>query len=533
MLATTELQKVPETVVSRCQSFTFRRFSTSEIVTQLDKILTTELKRRKLVVPEDDRAKILDLVARSAEGGMRDAQVTLDQVLVFSRERLDYDSVRRFLGTVEAEVLEGFVRALHERRADDLLLQIEELTSTGQDLELFVKNLSDYVRDLLILRTAPGKPQLVTAAPDRHVQLRDLAGSTSAAFLLNVASATLKLSEEMKGSSQARFLLEFAVIRLTKVDLVDDISQIQARLQELEKRVGGGGGGNAPSGGGGGGGEVAAPQAPAQNFAPVASVQPQAVAPAPMRRESVNQEVSTPTAVAVMPDPVVVASPAVEVGPETVAPSAPAAFDSASPLEFQKRLLEAATARNAYGLRTTLLETCLVSLSDSAFVLGAKSSDGYTLAHLDTGHNQAMLREIALEITGRELSLRVQPVQEMHLPFSAVAAPGQPIPAAASPRSQPPVVASVSVTPSTPRAEAGPPAAVAAKESDRGASEEEPAPRKIIFTADLRNASKAPVKGQALRQLLEKHSDLQELVDKVKAAFHVDDAQITFLRSIV
>lgn len=227
--------------------------------------------------------------------------------------------------------------------------------------------------------------------------------------------------------------------------------------------------------------------------------------------------------------------------PEPVAPAASAAIpgDVMAPAEFQRRLLEAVAARNAYGLHTTLLETCLVSLTDSAFVLGARPNDRYTMAHLDTNHNQTMLREIAQEITGREMSVRVQPVQEFERPFTAVAVPGSTMPPPAPParKAAPrPAAAGPAPAAATQAAASAPPAPVrGGVQADGPAADasESDAPRRVIFTAELKHASKVPVKGSALRQLLEKHADLQELVDKVKAAFKVDDAQITFSRSIV
>ena len=264
VLATTELHKVPETIVSRCQSYAFRRFTVPEIAKQLGRIFDIEVGRRGLTVVPEEREGILDLLARNAEGGMRDAQVALDQVLVLSREKVEFDTVRRFLGSVRIDVLDRFVRGLHGRQTEELLCLVDELVNSGQDLERFVKNFAEEVRDLLIARTAPRKPELLNVSSDRHLALQELAGSLPVPFLLNVAAAFVKLADEMKMSTQSRFLLEYTVIRLTLVDPVEDVASIVTHLQELERKIGGGGGG-IPKSRSTPGAQAVAPAAPRQD----------------------------------------------------------------------------------------------------------------------------------------------------------------------------------------------------------------------------------------------------------------------------
>src|SRR5690606_9512179 len=105
-----------------------------ELKGQLGHILDIETKARGITVSDENRGRILDLISRNAEGGMRDAQVTLDQVLVLSKGELDFDSVRRFLGMADKEALNAFVERLHERDSKGLLELIEELVAQGQDL---------------------------------------------------------------------------------------------------------------------------------------------------------------------------------------------------------------------------------------------------------------------------------------------------------------------------------------------------------------------------------------------------------------
>ncbi|MDD4278518.1 MAG: DNA polymerase III subunit gamma/tau [Candidatus Sumerlaeales bacterium] len=237
ILATTDPQKVPETIVSRCQCFNFRRFSINELEQHLGMILDKELERRHTKVDTADREKILQMIAQNAEGGMRDAQVALDQVLVLTGDKLDYETVRRFLGAVDFDMLDKFLIAMKERNAEALLGLINDLVASGQDLELFVKTLTIFIRNLLIARTAPNHPELLNMAQDRHAQLVALALSMPISFLLNSSSALLALPEKMKQASQIRFLVEVTLLRLITVDAVEDIDVLLNRIQALENAI--------------------------------------------------------------------------------------------------------------------------------------------------------------------------------------------------------------------------------------------------------------------------------------------------------
>lgn len=235
ILATTELHKVPATIVSRCQCFQFRRFTTYEIVNHLGKILDSEAAERGLTVEPEEKRKILELVARAAEGGMRDAQVALDQVLVLCRDRLDYETVRRFLGGIQSDVLEKFVRGILERKTQDLLLLLDDLISRGLDLERFVKSVAEFCRNLLLVRQVPEGAALVDLPPDQLPSMQELANQFSTSSLINLCSTMVRLVDAVKASSSARFLLELEIVKLTCLDPEDDLDKLIASLKSLER----------------------------------------------------------------------------------------------------------------------------------------------------------------------------------------------------------------------------------------------------------------------------------------------------------
>jgi DNA polymerase-3 subunit gamma/tau len=281
VLATTEIHKVPETIVSRCQSFQFRRFSEDELTGQLGYIFDTELNRRSVVVDPEDRRKILDLLARSADGGMRDAQVLLDQILVLATDHLDYETVRRFVGAVDTGRLDGFVGMLHDRKTPELLEFVGELVDAGQDLEVFTKALLDECRNLLVLKAAPQSEGLVVGSPERLAECVTLAARLPVAFLVDLSEQAVALTEAMKTAANPRFLLELFVVRLSRIRPVDDLDRILKRVDDLEKALKSGG---AVAGGGGSPIRNEAPTAPAAMNEPSREE-----APAPFTRAELTQ----------------------------------------------------------------------------------------------------------------------------------------------------------------------------------------------------------------------------------------------------
>jgi DNA polymerase-3 subunit gamma/tau len=508
VLATTDLQKVPETILSRCQCFAFRRFSVNEIVDHLGMILDQEAAQRGIQVPESDRHAVLELIARSAEGGMRDAQVTLDQVLVLCRDRIDLDAVRRFLGGIQADILDSLVREIHARKTEDLLARIQDLADSGHDLERFARSFAEYLRDLVIAQSAPGKPELVNVSADRHSDLKALARLFAPAFLLNLAGSFVGLADEMKMSSQPRFLLELALIRLTQVDAVDDIDRIVARLSDLEKALAGGASG-----------------AQARHAAPAT-----AAAPPPREACAIEADLEEPAAVA-YPGPQVQPSSAPMVAegesrggeirdsglvaeepapPPPVAPAptpAPQPSTDLTPQAFLDVLRERVVPRNHY-LHISLLEATVVSFSHTMLVLGVNPSDRFTYNHLNRTASLQILREVAREVLGREIGVRLEFISgdtaESRAPEAA--------PPAAAPAPFP--VTPLGVRPSQ---DAHPPLPIPADPAlSAAAPPAQPAAKPVVL------------RGAALADFLAKHADVEGVFRKVKEVFQLDDTQICY-----
>ena len=139
IFATTEPNKIPETVISRCQYFEFKRISINDVVEQL--MLIT--KKESINVSRD----ILTLIAKSAEGSMRDALVAMDQILSFSGDTIKEEDVKIILGFVGREVLSSFMNSIIKKDIQNILKLVKELTINGTDLRIFCKEFLEYIRN--------------------------------------------------------------------------------------------------------------------------------------------------------------------------------------------------------------------------------------------------------------------------------------------------------------------------------------------------------------------------------------------------
>lgn len=206
MMATTELEKIPETVLSRAQVYEFRTISSKAIAAQLRRIADAE----GITVADES----LQLIARDAEGSMRDAQSKLDQVIAFTGATVAADDVATVLGLVGRDLLFDIVQAV----ADEASAAAFELTARavemGYDLRAVCRELSRVVRDLLVLSVDPARiadPEI--AGETERDRLKTLAGRFSREDLLRAFDLLVKAEAEIRAAAQPRFNLEMALLR--------------------------------------------------------------------------------------------------------------------------------------------------------------------------------------------------------------------------------------------------------------------------------------------------------------------------------
>jgi DNA polymerase-3 subunit gamma/tau len=232
VLATTEKHKVLPTIISRCQSFDFRRPSVETLVEKLAEISDAE---NIEVEPE-----ALTVIAREGRGSFRDAEGLLDQLSSFAEGRITAPMVRELLGGVGPESLIETTYALHERRAPDALRIVDRLSGGGKDLGQFVGELLAHLRNLMLLPYAP-EIALAGIGAEERPPLEEQANTVPTAEVVRLVTALDDAKNRMRRGGDPKLELELVFLKLTRDYAEPDLASILARLETLEKTVEDGG----------------------------------------------------------------------------------------------------------------------------------------------------------------------------------------------------------------------------------------------------------------------------------------------------
>ena len=313
IMCTTDPQKVPETIQSRCQRFDFHRLSNEEIIARLGAVCTAED-----VQFEGDA---LDLVAHRAQGGMRDALTMLEQLIAFGDGNVTMEVANDVLGSLDVDDMSGIVRSIATRDAAACFTWVSEYVETGADLARFVRDLAAYVRDLYVLSLTDGA--VAVNAPQSSLPRMSgeaqMFGIDRLAYILRVLG---DLNTELRTSTNPRLSFEIGLTRMVRPQSDLTLESLAARVEVLERALAQG--------------AVAAPAA-AQPAA--AAQQPASVPPA--ANAGYRQPAAAP---AVAARPAVVPSPA-RVQPTAAQPAAPASPAQAS--QFQRPMPRPAQTQSA------------------------------------------------------------------------------------------------------------------------------------------------------------------------------------------
>ncbi len=237
VLATTDVHKVPETIVSRCQRFDFQRLTQQQIADQLRKVAEAEGLR------VSDGA--LALVARAAEGGMRDALSMLDQVRAACGEAADDAAVAEVVGAVDPGAVARIAGALIRRDGAAVLVEVEALHARGQEMKRVAEELVRHLRNVVVAKLVPQAP-LDLPDPERR-DVRAQAEAAAAPQLTRLFDLAQRSVAELKLSEQPRYALEVALLKACFLAPGAEVQDLIARLEGL-----GGGAEPAPTTPGGG-----------------------------------------------------------------------------------------------------------------------------------------------------------------------------------------------------------------------------------------------------------------------------------------
>nr|MDJ0869886.1 DNA polymerase III subunit gamma/tau [Myxococcota bacterium] len=243
VFATTNPEKIPFTVVSRCQRYDLRRLPTPEIVARLQEVTQSE----SVSVPPSG----LLAIARESEGSLRDALTLLDQVIAVGGTEVDDARVAEVLDLIDRRVLLAILEACIDEDPAAALEACGRAAEGGIDAKRLGADLLGLVRDLVVLAVAPEVPGLVEGSDAEIEALRALAGRSDAARLRRMFRALLREQEDLAWAPQPFAVLEMAVVRLATLAPGADVQTLLARLDALERRLAGSGESPPPGAGAG------------------------------------------------------------------------------------------------------------------------------------------------------------------------------------------------------------------------------------------------------------------------------------------
>ena len=204
IFATTELQKVPATIKSRCQQFNFRLVAIDKVKQCLAEAAA------ELGIQADDEA--LFWIARESTGSMRDAYTLFDQVVAFSDGHMTYDKIRDKLGLVGIDRLNSVFEACAQNRTADVIGLLDEFLQAGVSIEQLISNSADYLRSLLLIKNGVKKESLLGNSAERYSSL--VLGAWNAVQIERALSLFLQLYRDIRYSLSPRYELELAFSRL-------------------------------------------------------------------------------------------------------------------------------------------------------------------------------------------------------------------------------------------------------------------------------------------------------------------------------
>lgn len=305
MFATTELHKIPVTILSRCQRYELTRVPFSELLDFFRRVAAAE----QVAMPDS----ALAMISREADGSVRDGLSLLDQVFSFGGREVSDDDVRQMLGLVDRQVFERLAGALLAADLAQVLEIFDRSYRAGMDLKRFAADLLNYFRNLVVCRATERPEQLLDLADRDLAALQEIAAGQSGETLLYCFNLLLKGIEEMQYASRPKLVLEMTFVRATQAGQIVPTAQILGRLDQLLAGL--------PSGGGGGLPPAPAPQRGDSSYSsrtppPAAALtglaEPAAILAA--RSPAAPPEPAPAAQPVTPPPPVVAAAPAVEPG---------------------------------------------------------------------------------------------------------------------------------------------------------------------------------------------------------------------------
>lgn len=230
ILATTEVHKIPITILSRCQRYDFKRITIDTISERIRELIQIEQ------VSIEDKA--IRYIAKTADGSMRDALSLLDQCIAFHfGQELTYDKVLDVLGAVDTEVFSRLLRVVMEGNVPGAIGILEEMVIQGRELTQFVSDFTWYLRNLLLIKTADGIEDIIDVSTENLARLKEEAQMAQNDVIMRYIRVLSELSGQIRYAAQKRVLIEIALIKLCRPEMETDTESLSDRIRKLEQKV--------------------------------------------------------------------------------------------------------------------------------------------------------------------------------------------------------------------------------------------------------------------------------------------------------
>ena len=230
ILATTEVHKIPVTILSRCQRYDFKRISVDVIADRMRDLMGQE----QVQVEE----KALRYVAKAADGSMRDALSLLDQCIAFHLgEELTYDMVLEVLGAVDTEVFGRLLRKILNNDVTGSIHDLEDMIVQGKELGQFVTDFTWYLRNLLLVQTSDNPEEAVDVSTERLADMKEESRLLDTDTLMRYIRVLSELSSQLKYASQKRVVAEIGLIKLCRPQMETNQDALLDRMRMLERKI--------------------------------------------------------------------------------------------------------------------------------------------------------------------------------------------------------------------------------------------------------------------------------------------------------
>lgn len=229
ILATTDPQKLPITILSRCQRFDFKRINNNEITARLRKIVDDQN------VLADERS--LNLIARVSDGAMRDSLSILDQAISMGNGNVDYNTVVSMLGLVTNEHLFNLTNAVIQISVEKSIGIIEDVIYSGKDIYLFIKDLITHYRNLLMAKVTNNPEEVLDMSEENIALIKEQSARLRAEEIMRCIRILQEAENNAKLSKQARLYCELAIIKMCKIEYDTSSEVMLTRLNKLEENL--------------------------------------------------------------------------------------------------------------------------------------------------------------------------------------------------------------------------------------------------------------------------------------------------------